>query len=118
MTLYLLGLGLREQGIQMNHSCAPSPIEDASEQRVIYQTLPIVGFEPGTSTSQILKSGSITDGFVCKLGWSQDHLDLQKNVYIHLPKKILYAKLTYCDHPSKNVKQPDLRITKIWVQQK
>ena len=36
----------------------------------------------------------------------------------HLPKKILYAKLIYCDHPSKNVEHPNLRITKIWVQQK
>ena len=27
-----------------------------------------------------------TDDSTCKLGWSQDHLDLQKNVYIHLPK--------------------------------
>ena len=35
-----------------------------------------------------------------------------------LTKKILYAKLTYCDQPNKNVEHPDLRITKIWVQQK
>ena len=52
------------------------------------------------------------------LGWSQDHPELLKNVYRHLLKKILYAKLTYCDHPDKNVEHPDLRITKIWVQQK
>ena len=28
-------------------------------------------------------------GFTCKPGWSQDHVDLQKNVYIYiyLPKK-------------------------------
>ena len=26
-------------------------------------------------------------GSTCKPGWSQDHLNLQKNVYIHLPKK-------------------------------
>ena len=36
----------------------------------------------------------------------------------HLSKKILYAKLIYCNHPSKNVEHPNLRITKIWVQQK
>ena len=35
-----------------------------------------------------------------------------------LTKKILCAKLTYCDQPNKNVEHPDLRITKIWVQQK
>ena len=40
---------------------------------------------------------------------------LAKNVYIHLPKKILYAKITYYDYPNKNVKHLDLRITKIWV---
>jgi len=33
-------------------------------------------------------------------------------------KKKLYAKLTYCDHPNKNYERPNLRITKIWVQQK
>ena len=38
-------------------------------------------------------------------------------IYI-LVKKILYAKLIYCDYPNKNVKHPDLKITKIWVQQK
>ena len=30
----------------------------------------------------------------------------------HVAKKILYAKLTYCDHPNKNVEHPDLRIIK------
>ena len=70
----------------MSYSCALNPIKDGSEQGVIYQALPIVGFEPGTSTSQTLKSGSITDDSTYKLGWSQDHPDLQKNVYIHLPK--------------------------------
>ena len=30
-----------------------------------------------------------------------------------LTKKILYTILTYFDHPSKNVKQHDLRITRI-----
>ena len=35
-----------------------------------------------------------------------------------MPKKNLYAKLIYCDHPNKNVEYFDLRITKIWVQQK
>ena len=33
-------------------------------------------------------------------------------------KKKLYVKLTYCDHPNKNVEHPNLRITKSWVQQK
>ena len=42
---------------------------------------------------------------------------LAKKKYIYtLVKKILYAKLTYCDHPNKNIEHPDLRITKIWVQ--
>ena len=31
---------------------------------------------------------------------------------------MLYAKLTYCDYLNKNFEYPDLRITKIWVQQK
>ena len=35
-----------------------------------------------------------------------------------LAKKILYAKLTYWDYFNKNFEHPDLRITKIWVQQK
>ena len=39
-------------------------------------------------------------------------------MYIHLLKKILYAKLTYCDYPNKNVEHLDLRITKIWIQPK
>ena len=43
--------------------------------------------------------------------------DLQKKMYIYtLVKKILYDKLTYCDHPNKNIEHPDLRITKIRVQ--
>ena len=41
-----------------------------------------------------------------------------KNCIYTLVKKILYAKLTYCDQSNKNVKYPNLRITKIWVQQK
>ena len=40
-----------------------------------------------------------------------------KKMYIYiLAKKILYAKLTYCNHPNKNFEHPNLRITKIWVQ--
>ena len=35
-----------------------------------------------------------------------------------LAKKILYAKLTYCKYLNKNVEHPNLRITKIWIQQK
>ena len=35
-----------------------------------------------------------------------------------LVKKLLYVKLTYCDHPNKNIEHLDLRITKSWVQQK
>ena len=49
---------------------------------------------------------------------SQDHPDLQKNIFIHLTKKILYAKLTYYDYLNKNFEHLDLRITKFWVQQK
>ena len=43
---------------------------------------------------------------------------LAKNCIYTLTKKILYAKLTYCDHPNKNYEHPDLRITQIWVQKK
>ena len=43
---------------------------------------------------------------------------LAKKYIYTLTKKILYAKLTYCDHPNKNNEHPDLRITKIWVQKK
>ena len=61
-----------------------------------------------------------TGGSTCKPGWSQDHPDLHqtcKKMFIYtLVKKILYAKLTYCDHPNKNIEYPNLRITKIWVQ--
>ena len=32
--------------------------------------------------------------------------------------EILYAKLTYCDHPNKNFEHPNLRIAKICVQKK
>ena len=46
-----------------------------------------------------------------------DHPDLQKNVNIYLRKE-LCTKLTYFDHPSKNVEHPILRIKKILVQQK
>ena len=70
---------------------------------------------------------SIMSYFVCLIGsvvalhasqGSQDHPDLQKNIFIHLTKKILYAKLTCCDYPNKYFEHPNLRITKIWVQQK
>ena len=39
-------------------------------------------------------------------------------IYILIKKYILYTKLTYFDHPNKNVKHLDLKITRIWVQQK
>jgi len=39
-------------------------------------------------------------------------------MYTYTCQKKLYAKLTYCDHPNTNVEHLDLRITKIWVQQK
>ena len=42
---------------------------------------------------------------------------VKKFMYI-LAKKILYAKLTYCKYLNKNVEHPNLRITKIWIQQK
>ena len=35
-------------------------------------------------------------------------------MYIYILAKKLYAKLTYCDYPKKNIEHPDLRITKIW----
>ena len=44
----------------------------------------------------------------------------KKKKYINLPhkKKNLYTKLTYYDNLNKNVEQPDLKITRICVQQK
>ena len=46
-------------------------------------------------------------------------MHLTYKIYIYaLAKNILNAKLTYCDYPNKKVEHPDLRITKIWVQQK
>ena len=43
---------------------------------------------------------------------------LAKKYTYTFAKKILYAKLIYCDYPNKNFEHFDLRITKIWVQQK
>ena len=59
--------------------------------------------------------GILSGGSTSKLGWSQNHLDLQKNVYIFATKKKkkIYTKLTYCDHPNKNREYLDLKITKI-----
>ena len=60
---------------------------------------------------------------MCKLGWSQDHPDMQKIcmymcvcvcVCVHLQKKY-YTKLSYSNHPSINVDYPNLIITRIWV---
>ena len=37
-----------------------------------------------------------------------------KKLHIYTSKKKkLYVKLTYCDHPNKNVEHPILRITKV-----
>ena len=41
-----------------------------------------------------------------------------KKIIYTLAKNILYAKLTYCHHSIKNYEHLDLRITKMWVQQK
>jgi len=49
---------------------------------------------------------------------SRNHHNLQKKCIKTFLKKILYAKLTYYDYSNKNVKHPDLKITKIWVKQK
>ena len=52
-------------------------------------------------------------------------LNYQKKLYIYICIYIyiqalaaLYAKLTYCDYLYENFEHSDLRITKIWVQQK
>ena len=54
--------------------------------------------------------------------WSQDHPNLKKMciyIYIYiLAQKILFAKLTYFDHPNINVEHSDLKITKILAQSK
>ena len=50
--------------------------------------------------------------------WSQDHQTRKKMCIYTLTKNILYAKLIYYDHLNKNFEHLDLRITKIWVQQK
>ena len=39
-------------------------------------------------------------------------------IYILVKKKKLYAQLTNCDHPNKNIENSNLRIIKFWVQQK
>ena len=39
-------------------------------------------------------------------------------MYTSQKKQKIDVKLTYCDHPNKDVEYFDLRITKIWVQQK
>ena len=69
----------------------------------------------GTSTALYCTGGS-----TCKPGgYKITRLAPNLPIYIYIfPKKILYAKLIYCDHPNKNVEHLDLRITKIWVQQK
>ena len=43
---------------------------------------------------------------------------LAKKCKYTLAKKKLYTKLTYCDYSNKNFEYPDLKSTKIWVQQK
>ena len=43
---------------------------------------------------------------------------LGKKCIYTLAKKLLYVKLTYCDHLNKNIEHIDLKITKSWVQQK
>ena len=50
-------------------------------------------------------------------GGHRTTLTCKKCIYTPV-KNILYAKLTYCDHPNKNYEHSDLRITKIWIQQK
>ena len=48
-----------------------------------------------------------------------DHPDLKKCVCVYiyiLLKNILYIKLTYFDHPNKNIEKLYLRIIRIWVQ--
>ena len=46
-------------------------------------------------------------------------LNYQKKLYIYIQAlAALYAKLTYCDYLYENFEHSDLRITKIWVQQK
>ena len=44
--------------------------------------------------------------------------NLQKKYKYTLAKKKKNAKLTCCNHFNKNVKHPNLKITKIWVKQK
>ena len=53
-----------------------------------------------------------TGGSTCKPMSYYDHPDLQKMTYIDLlKKKKLNVILIYCDHPTKNVEYPDLKIT-------
>ena len=42
----------------------------------------------------------------------------KKSIYILAKNILLYAKLIYRNYLNKNVEHPDLRIIKIWVQQK
>ena len=62
MTLYLLDLGLRKQGIRISHSNASSRmlVSMSQEYAVIFQTLSIAEFKLETFTFQTLKSEPIT----------------------------------------------------------
>ena len=71
----------------------------------------------GTSTALYCTGGSTCKPGGYKITWLAPNLPIYIYIYT-FAKKILYAKLIYCDHPNKNVEHPDLRITKIWVQQK
>ena len=70
---------------------------------------------------------SIRGGSMCKWGGHRTTLTCKKKkmgvyiymcVCVYLQKIKLYAKLTYCDYPNKNIKHPNLKIIQIWVQQK
>ena len=62
MTLYLLDLGLRKQGIRISHSNASSRmlVSMSQEYAVIFQTLSIAEFKLETFTFHTLKSEPIT----------------------------------------------------------
>ena len=83
--------------------------------RSYYQTLSIIGT---TKLFGLMFEHVTMRPLRCKLDGHRITLTNKKNVYIHLQKKKLYVKLTYCDYPNKNFEHFNLRMTKIWVQQK
>ena len=76
----------------------------------------------GTSTALYCTGGSTCKPGGYKITWLAPNLqkekEKKKSIYTLAKNILLYAKLIYRDYLNKNVEHPDLRIIKIWVQQK